>query len=61
MEVACEPNGRVGTKSKLVDYPVPLAIDVPEMYWMASSRSIPMWTLHIWASEIEVEGREGDH
>jgi len=61
LEVACEPNGGVGTESKLVDHSVPLAIDIPEVYRMVSSGSIPMWALHIRASEIEVEGCEGDH
>lgn len=58
MEVAREPNRGIGTKSKLVDYPVPLGIDVPEMYRMVYSRLIPVWTLHIWAGEIEVKWRE---
>jgi len=40
LEVACEPNSRVGTESKLVDDPVPLAIKVAKMYWMVSSGSV---------------------
>ena len=61
MEVAREPNSGVSTKPKLMNHPVPLGIDVPEMYWMVSSRSIPVRTLHIWAGEIEVKGRESVH
>ena len=60
-EVACEPNGGIGTESKLVDHPVPLAIDVPEMDWVVSSGSISMWALHVWASEVKVESCEGFH
>jgi len=59
--VACEPNGGVGTESKFMDDSVPLAINVPEMYRMVSSRSVPMRILHLRASEIEVKGRQGVH
>jgi hypothetical protein len=61
LEIACEPNGRIGTKPEFVDYPVPLAIEVPEMYGTVSSRSISMWALHIRTSEVKVEGCEGFH
>jgi len=61
LEVACEPNSRIGTKSKLVDHPVPLTIDVPEVYWMVSSRAISMWTLHIRACEVKVKGCKRFH
>ena len=61
LEVACEPNSRVGAKSKLMDDPVPLAKEVPNMYWMISSRLIPMWTLYVRATEMEVGRQEGDH
>ena len=44
-----------------MDDPVPLVIDVPEMYWMISSRLIPMWALHVRASEIEVTGLDEVH
>ena len=61
MEVACEPNSGVDSESKLVDHPVPLAIDVPEVDWMVSSRLISVWTFHIRAGEVEVMGCEGFH
>ena len=61
MEVACEPNGGIGTESKLMDHPVPLAIDIPKVYGMISSKLISMWTLHIWTSEVKVKGCEGLH
>ena len=61
LEVACEPNGRIGAEPKLVDYPVSLGINVPEMYWMVSPGLVSMWTLHIRAGEVKVEGCEGLH
>ena len=61
LEVACKPNSRVGAISQFVDDSVPLVIEVAKMYWMVSSRSVLMWTLHFLDSEIEVPGREGGH
>jgi len=61
LEVACEPNGGIGTKSKFVDHPVPLVIDVAKMYWVISSRPISVRVLQTWASEVKVTRREGLH
>ena len=61
MEVACEPNGRVGTESELVDHPVPLAIDIPEVYRMVSARLVSTWTLYVRVIEGTVEGCEEFH
>lgn len=44
-----------------MDHLVPPAIEVPEMYWVVSSRPISMWALRIWASEVKVKGCEGFH
>ena len=44
-----------------MDYPVPLAVEVPEMYGTVPPRSIAMWALHIRTSEVKVEGCEGFH
>jgi hypothetical protein len=61
LEVACEPNGRVGTKSELVDHLVPPAIDIPEVYRMVSSRLVSVWTLYVRVIEGKVEGCEEFH
>jgi len=44
-----------------MDYPVPPTVNVPEVYRMVSPRSISMWGLHFWASEVKVMGCEGFH
>ena len=56
LEVACEPNCGVAAKSKLIDHPVPLAINVSKVYWVVSSRSILIWTLQVWARAVKVKG-----
>ena len=61
LEVACEPNSGEGTKSKLMDHLVPLVIDVPKIYWMISSRSVPKWILRARATETEVKHGWSDH
>lgn len=61
LEVACEPNGGVGSESKLMDHPVPSTKNVPEVYRMISSRSISMWGLHFRAGEVKIMGCEGFH
>jgi len=61
LEVAGEPNSGIGAESELIDHPVPLAVDVPKVHWMVSSRPIHDWTLHTWASEVKVLGYEGLH
>jgi len=37
LEVGCEPNCGIGAESKLINHLIPLAIDIPEVYWMISS------------------------
>jgi len=44
-----------------MDHPVPLAVDVSEVYWMVPSRAISVWALRIRASEVEVKGRKRFH
>ena len=61
LEIAREPNSGVDTEPKLVDYPVPLMINVPEMYRMVSSKSIPTWTFHSVPNEVKVPRRGGFH
>ena len=41
-EVAGKPNSGVEAEPKLVDHPVPLVVNVPEMYRMVSSKLIPI-------------------
>jgi hypothetical protein len=57
-EVACEPDGGMGTISELMKYPVPLTIDVSDVYWVIPSRSISIRTLQTRASKVEVADRE---
>ena len=61
MEIACEPDGGIGTKPKFVDHSVPLVVDVPEVHWVVSSRLVPVRALYFRTSEIEVTGCEAFH
>lgn len=56
MGIACEPNSGITTESKPANHPVPLVVDIPEMYGMVSSRPVSMRTLHIRTSEVKVPG-----
>ena len=61
LEVAREPDGRIGTVSKLVDYSVSLIVDVPEVHRMVSSRSVSVRALHTWTGKVKVLGCEWFH
>ena len=61
LKVTGELNSRVAAESKLMDHPVPLAVQVPEMYRMVSSRSVSTRTLQLRASGVKVKEWEGSH
>ena len=44
-EVACEPDGGIGTIAELMKYPVPLTIDFSDVHWVVPSRPISIRTL----------------
>ena len=56
LEIACEPDGGIGTKPKFMDHSVPLVIDVPKVHRVVPSRLVPVRTLHVRTSEVEVTG-----
>ena len=58
-EVAREPDSGMGTISELMKYPVPLMIEVSDVYWVIPSKSISIRTLQTRASEVKVANREG--
>ena len=60
-DVAGKPNSGIGTESKLVDHLVSPVIDIPEMYWVVSSRPISIRILHIRASKVKAAASEGCH
>jgi hypothetical protein len=55
-EVACEPDSGIGTKPKFMNHPVPLVINIPEVYWVVPSRPISVWTLQSGSGEVEIKG-----
>ena len=61
LEVACKPDRRIGAKPELVDYSVPLVIDVTEMYWVVPSWLVTVWAFRVWTSEIKITRGEGFH
>ena len=58
LEVACKPDGGIGTKPKFVDHSVPLAVDVPEVHRVVPSRLVPVRTLRFRTGVVEVTGCE---
>ena len=60
LKVARDPNSGIGAESRLVGHPVSIAIQIPEMHRMVSSRLISSRILYyIRTGEVKVIWLEG--